>query len=76
MPSVDVENRGKDFRLIVDLFGFTKAKVEIEVSGDSVVIHAKKAVEKEEKRRNYVLRERATQTFDRKVPFARDGAVR
>ena len=69
MPSVDIEDRGKDFRLTVDLPGFNKENVEIEVSDDSVVIHAKKAVEEEEKKRNYVRRERAAQTFYRKVPL-------
>jgi HSP20 family protein len=69
MPSVDLEDRGKDFRLTVDLPGFSKENVEIEVSDDSVVIHAKKAVEEEEKRKNYVRRERAAQTFYRRVPL-------
>jgi HSP20 family molecular chaperone IbpA len=50
MPSVDIEDRGKDFRLTVDLPGFSKENVEIEVSDDSVVIHAKKSVEEEEKK--------------------------
>ena len=69
MPSVDLEDRGKDFCLTVDLPGFSKENVEIEVSDDSVVIHAKKAVEEEEKRKNYVRRERAAQTFYRRVPL-------
>ena len=69
MPSVDLEDRGKDFRLTVDLPGFNKENVEIEVSDDSVVIHAKKTIEEEEKKRNYVRRERAAQTFYRRVPL-------
>ena len=69
MPSVDLEDRGKDFRLTVDLPGFSKENVEIEVNDDSVVIHAKKTMEEEEKKRNYVRRERAAQTFYRKVPL-------
>jgi HSP20 family protein len=69
MPSVDLEDRGKDFRLTVDLPGFSRENVEIEVSEDSVAIHAKKAVEEEEKKRNYVRRERAAQTFYRRIPL-------
>ncbi len=69
MPSVDVEDRGKDFRLTVDLPGFSKENVEIEVSDDSVVIHAEKTAAEEEKKRNYVRRERAAQTFYRRVPL-------
>ena len=72
MPSVDLEDRGKDYRLVVDLPGFSKDNVEIEVSNNSVVIHAKKTVEEEEKKRNYVRRERAAQTFYRRVPLPED----
>ena len=72
MPKVDLEDRGKDFRLTVDVPGFTKENVEIEVSDDSVVIHAKKTVQEEEKKRNYVRRERAAQTFYRKVSLPKE----
>jgi HSP20 family protein len=72
MPSVDLEDRGKDFRLTVDLPGFSKENVEIEVTDDSVVIHAKKAVEEEEKKKNYIRRERAAQTFYRKIPLPKE----
>lgn len=72
MPSVDLEDRGKDFRLTVDLPGFNKENVEIEVSDDSVVIQAKKTVADEEKKRNYVRRERSAQTFYRKVPLPKE----
>jgi HSP20 family molecular chaperone IbpA len=69
LPSVDLEDRGKDFRLTVDLPGFTKENVEIEVNDDSVAIQAKKNVEEEEKKKNYVRRERAAQTFYRRIPM-------
>ena len=72
VPSVDLEDRGKDFRLTVDLPGFSKENVEIEVTDDSVVIQAKKAVEEEEKKRNYIRRERSAQTFYRKVPLPKE----
>ena len=67
MPSVDLEDRGKDFRLTVDLPGFTKEDVEIEVSDDSVTIHAKKTRAEEEKKANYVRRERTAQAFYRRI---------
>jgi HSP20 family protein len=67
MPSVDVEDRGKDFRLTVDLPGFDKKDVNIEVSDDSVMIHAKKTMSEEEKNKNYIRRERAAQTFYRRI---------
>ncbi len=67
MPSVDLEDRGKDFRLTVDLPGFSKEDVEIEVSDDFVAIHAKKILTEEEKKKNYVRRERTAQAFYRRV---------
>jgi HSP20 family protein len=67
MPSVDVEDRGKDFSLTVDLPGFSKENVEIEVGDDSVVIHAEKSVDEEEKKKNYVRHERGAQTFYRRI---------
>lgn len=42
LPSVDLEDRGKDYSLTVDLPGFNKDNIEIEVADDSVIIHAKK----------------------------------
>jgi HSP20 family protein len=67
MPSVDVEDRGKDFRLAVDLPGFKKEDVNIEVGEESVLIHAKKSTAEEEKQKNYVRRERMAQTFYRRI---------
>lgn len=67
VPSMDLEDRGKDFRLAVDLPGFKKEDVEIEVSDDSVVIHAERSRAEEEKEKNYVRRERTAQTFFRRV---------
>jgi HSP20 family protein len=67
MPSVDVEDRVKDFCLAVDLPGFNKEDVNIEVGEDSVMIQAKKTQSEEEKNKNYIRRERAAQTFYRKI---------
>ncbi len=67
MPSVDVEDRGKDFCVTVDLPGFSKEDVNIEVGEESVLIHAKKSKAEEEKQKNYVRRERMAQTFYRRL---------
>jgi HSP20 family protein len=53
--------------LAVDSPGFSKQDVEIEVSDDFVTIHAKRTQSEEEKKRNYVRRERTAQAFYRKV---------
>ena len=67
MPSVDVEDRGKDFRVSADLPGFNKEDVNIEITDDSVTIHAKKTVAEEEKNKNYIRRELAAQSFYRRI---------
>jgi HSP20 family protein len=67
MPSIDVEDRGKDFCVTVDLPGFSKEDVNIEVGEESVLIHAKKDQGEEEKEKNYVRRERMAQKFYRRL---------
>lgn len=67
MPSTDLEDRGKDFHLTVDLPGFTKDELEIEVSDDSVTIHARRTQTEEEKKSNYLRRERASQAYYRRM---------
>jgi HSP20 family protein len=67
MLSVDVEDRGKDFRVTVDLPGFSKEDVNIEVGEESLLIHAKKSMAEEEKEKNYVRKERMTQKFYRRL---------
>lgn len=67
LPAVDLEDRGKDYRLTIDLPGFSKENVDIEVADDRVTIHAKKTLAEEEKTKNYIRRERAAQTYYRTV---------
>jgi hypothetical protein len=75
MPSVDLEDRGKDFHLTVDLPGFKKEDVEIEVTDDSLTVHAQKTQSEEEKKKNYVRHERASQSFYRQKT-TRTGTLR
>ena len=67
MPNVDLEDRGKDFCVTVDLPGFRKEDVDIEVGEDSVLVHAKRTQAEEEKNKNYIRRERAEQTYHRRI---------
>ena len=67
MPNVDVEDHEKDFVVTVDLPGFSKEDVNIEVGEDSVIVQAKKIQTGEEKHKNYVRRERAAQTYYRRI---------
>ena len=65
MPNVDVEDRGNDFKVTADLPGFSKEDVNIDVAEDAVIIQAKKTQAEEKK--NYVRRERSTQTYHRRI---------
>ncbi len=67
IPSVDVEDQGKDYRVAADLPGYNKEDVNIEVTDDSLVIEAKKSQAQEDKQKNYVRKERMAQTFYRRV---------
>ncbi|MCW3999723.1 MAG: Hsp20/alpha crystallin family protein [Candidatus Bathyarchaeota archaeon] len=67
MPSVDLEDEGKDFRLTVDLPGFKKEDVQVEVADDVVTINAKHTQLENEQKKNYVRHERSAQTFYRRI---------
>jgi HSP20 family protein len=67
MPAVDLEDRGKDYRLTVELPGFSKEDVEVQVDEETVTINAKRMRTEEEKKTNYVRHERSAQTFYRRV---------
>jgi HSP20 family protein len=67
VPSVDIEDQGKNYRLTVDLPGFKKEDVQVEVTDDAVTINAKRSLAEDEQRKNYVRRERASQTYYRRI---------
>ena len=69
MPSVDVEDRGKDFLLTVEMPGFKKEDINVEVTNDYVIVQAQKRQSKEEedKKRNYIRRERASEAYYRRI---------
>jgi HSP20 family protein len=69
MPSVDLEDQGKDYRLTVDLPGFRKEDVDVQVTDYSITVHAERTREKEEKQKNYLRQERSSQTYYRKIRF-------
>ncbi len=67
MPTMDLEDRGKDFRLTVDLPGFSKENIDVDVTEDAVTVQAKQTQATEEKQKNYVRHERAAQTYYRRI---------
>ena len=69
LPSVDIEDQGKNYCLTVDLPGFKKDDVQVEVTEDTVTINAKRSHAEDEQRKNYLRRERSSQTYYRRIPL-------
>lgn len=67
MPSVDIEDQGKNYRLTVDLPGFKKEDVQVELEEDEVTINAKRQQIEDERSKNYVRHERSAQTYYRRI---------
>lgn len=64
-PSVDIQENEKEIAFHVDLPGVEDKDIEVEVVGDTLSIHAKRGMEKEEKREAYVRMERSYGTYQR-----------
>jgi HSP20 family protein len=66
-PCVDIEDRGKDYRLTAELPGVKKEDVEVEVEDRAVEIKGRSSRAREEKTSLYVRKERASQEFHRRI---------
>ena len=70
IPLVDVIDSGNEYVVKAELAGLKKENVEIEVGTNELSLTAKSDVEKEEKGKTYLHRERAFSTFRRYMGFA------
>jgi HSP20 family protein len=70
IPLVDVIDSGNEYVVKAELAGLKKENVEIEVGANELSLTAKSEVDKEEKGRTYLHRERAFSTFRRYIGFA------
>ena len=70
IPLVDVIDAGNEYVVKAELAGLKKENVQIEVGTNELSLTAKSEVEKEEKGRTYLHRERAFSTFRRYMGFA------
>jgi HSP20 family protein len=70
IPLVDVIDSGNEYVVKAELAGLKKENVEIEVGTNELSLTAKSEVEKEEKGKTYLHRERAFSTFRRYIGFA------
>jgi HSP20 family protein len=69
IPYVDVIDSGSEYVVKAELPGLKKENVQIEVETNEVPITAKSEVEKEERGKTYLHRERAFSTFRRRIGF-------
>ncbi|MEM2107698.1 MAG: Hsp20/alpha crystallin family protein [Candidatus Bathyarchaeia archaeon] len=67
--AVDLIDNGDSYTVTAELPGFSKDMVDVQVTKDGVTIRAERKEEKEEKRRNYVHRERAYSSMQRYIAF-------
>lgn len=67
VPLVDLEDREKDYVLKVEMPGFKKEDIEIEVQNDSIEITGKVGWKYDKKAQAYICKERACESFYRMV---------
>ncbi len=72
IPVIDVADEGNQYVLEADLPGMAKGDVDIKVERDYLVISAQKTSEMEEKKEDYVRRERGQTSFYRKMSLPPD----
>jgi HSP20 family protein len=69
---LDLIDNGDHYMLHVELPGFTKENVNVQINKDSLTIKAEKKQETEKKNKNYLHRERAYSAFQRGVAFPQE----
>jgi HSP20 family protein len=67
MPLIDLEDRGKEYALIAEIPGFKKEDVEIVVEDQAVEIRGTKNWKHDEKSKDFVQRERVSESFHRRI---------
>ena len=67
--SCDVIDEGKQLRIKVDLPGITKKEIVLNVADNAIEIHAEHNEESEEKKKNYLRKERNQTSYDRIIPL-------
>jgi HSP20 family protein len=66
---LDIIDEGTHFLIHAELPGFTRENVDVQISKEGMSIRAKKEEQKEEKKKNYLHRERAYSAFERALSF-------
>ena len=68
-PAVYLADNGDHYTITTELPGFTKESVDIQINRDELQIRTQKKGETEEKKKNYMHRERAYSAFERTITF-------
>jgi HSP20 family protein len=66
---LDFIDEGNHYLIHVELPGFTKDQVEVHINSEGLTVRAEKKSEQEEKKKNYLHRERAYSAFERTLTF-------
>jgi HSP20 family protein len=71
-PAVDVREEKDRYRIEADLPGMTEKDVEVRVENDVLSIASKKEEKREEKEEGYLMRERRSSSFRRRLRIPSD----
>jgi HSP20 family protein len=66
---LDFIDEGDHYKIHAELPGFTKEQVDVQINSDGMSIRAKKESATEDKKKNYLHRERAYASYERSVSF-------
>jgi HSP20 family protein len=66
---IDLIDNGDSFTVNAELPGFTKDQVDVQINKDGLSIRAENKEEKEDKRKNFLHRERAYSSLQRLIAF-------
>lgn len=66
---LDFIDEGDHYKVHAELPGFAKDDVDVQINADGLSIRAVKKTEKEDKKKNYLHRERAYSSFERSIAF-------
>jgi HSP20 family protein len=69
MAKMDVSENDDRLEVDVDLPGMNEKDIDVSLTPDAITIRGEKSGEKEEKRKDYVLRERSYGSFQRTIPL-------
>ena len=72
MPNVDIKENGNSYVIEAELPGLTEKDVEVKVENRNLFISTVKEKKKEEKKDNYLIRERSSYSFSRNFILPED----